>query len=130
MTSPFVMPSSGNITRSVFVSAIVTSPNVSSPDLPTSVVRDAGERGQLALVEEQALAAVAPVVLDIAGTLERDHLAVALVTVRRGRAALVGRDDATLDDVRERELLDHVVLALVEDDPAAAPATVDLDEVN
>ena len=45
------------------------------------------ERGELAAIEEQALAAVAPVVLDVAGAAQRDHVALALVAARGGGAA-------------------------------------------
>src|SRR5258706_7249053 len=117
------MPRSGNTMRSGCEIATVMSPNVyAGPSAFGLGIAEAGQSGQLALIEEQPLALVAPVVLDVAGALERDHVLVAFVTVRRGRAALMRGHDATLDDVLELELFDDIVLALVEHDPAARAA--------
>src|SRR5258708_199228 len=125
------MPRSGNTMRSGCEIGTVMSPNVyAGPSAFGLGIAEAGQCGQLALIEEQPLAVVAPVVLDVAGALERDHVLVALVAARGGRAALVRRDHAALDDVLELELLDDVVLALVGHGPAASAAAIDLDDVD
>jgi transcription elongation GreA/GreB family factor len=90
------------------------------------------ERGQLAAVEEQPLAALAPVVLDVPGAAQRDHIARALVAPRdrRSRAVMrvIGRHPG-LDHVCEPERIDHVALALVQHDAAAPGAAIDLDRL-
>src|SRR5882757_9671607 len=89
-----------------------------------SAIDESIERGELAAIEEQSLAAGTPVVFDIARALERDHVLTALVAARGRRAVHVRLLHAALDHRAESERVDHLLLAFIEDDSTASRAPI------